>query len=127
KPITGRGEWGVRYPAYEQPGFGIVLAGRCWLAVGAAEPILVERGDFLLLPSSPAFTMASRPGAPCRPGQPSFAPVRHGDPEGAPDFEMLGGTFRMDPVNTSLLLAFLPETILIRAAHGRAERLARIV
>nr|WP_226948967.1 cupin domain-containing protein [Rhizorhabdus wittichii] len=27
KPISGRGDWGVRYDAYGQPGFAMVLAG----------------------------------------------------------------------------------------------------
>jgi AraC-like DNA-binding protein len=30
KLITGRGTWGVRYMAYDEPGFFIVLSGRCW-------------------------------------------------------------------------------------------------
>lgn len=63
KPITGRGRWGVSYPAYGLPGFSIVLAGRCWLAVDKDEPLLLEGGDFVLLPASPAFSMFSDPGA----------------------------------------------------------------
>jgi hypothetical protein len=61
KPITGRGEWGVRYPAYGAPGFSIVLSGQCWLAVEKDEPVRLARGDFVLLPASPAFEMLSRP------------------------------------------------------------------
>lgn len=127
KPITGRGEWGVRYAAYEQPGFSIVLAGRCWLAIDGTEPVLLERGDFVLLPSSPAFAMLSHPGAECVPGRPSLTGVRHGDPEGEPDFRMRGGTFQLDPVNAPLLLALLPGMIRIRSADGDTGRLARII
>src|SRR5690349_8356284 len=55
KPITGRGNWGVRYQAYGQPGFAIVTAGHCWLALDGDPQLRLERGDFVLLPASPAF------------------------------------------------------------------------
>jgi AraC-like DNA-binding protein len=127
KPITGRGVWGVRYAAYKAPGFSIVLEGRCWLAVDGAEPVSLDRGDFVLLPSSPAFAMLSEPGAECVPGRPSQGEVRHGDAEGEPDFRMLGGSFQIDPVNAPLLLALLPGMVHIRSAQGDTGRLARLV
>ena len=90
KPITGKGNWGVRYAAYKEPGFAIVLQGQCWLAVRGREPVLLERGDFVLLPASPAFALYSRPGAKCSPGDPSVAGIRHGDPDGEPEFVVSG-------------------------------------
>lgn len=127
KPIEGRGAWGVRYAAYGQPGFALVLEGRCWLAVDGAEPVRLDRGDFVLLPSTPAFALFSAPGVACVPVEPSPTAVRHGDPEGAPDFRMLGGAFRIEPVNAPLLLALLPRLIHVRSAGGGSGRLARIV
>ncbi len=127
KPITGKGDWGVRYAAYKEPGFAIVLQGQCWLAVRDQEPVLLERGDFVLLPASPAFALYSRPGAKCSPGDPSITGVRHGDPDGEPEFEMLGGAFRLDPLNASLGLALRPEMVHIRASNGGMTRLAQIV
>ena len=127
KPITGKGQWGVRYPAYKLPGFSIVLEGRCWLAIDGREPVLLDRGDFVLLPSSPAFSMLSEPGAKCVPGTLAFNGVRHGDPESHPDFQMLGGSFQLDPVNAPLLVALLPEVIHIRSAEGDTGRLARVI
>lgn len=126
KPITGRGSWGVRYAAYELPGFAIVLAGQCWLAIDGAEPVRLERGDFVLLPSTPAFTMFSRPGVDCVSVEPSDTAVRHGDPKGDADFRMLGGAFQIEQVNASLLLALLPRLIHVRAAESDTGRLARI-
>jgi AraC-like DNA-binding protein len=126
KPITGKGDWGVRYAAYKEPGFAIVLQGQCWLALRGREPVLLERGDFVLLPASPAFVLYSRPGAKCSPGDPSVTGIRHGDPDGEPEFEMLGGAFRLDPLNTSLVLALLPEMVHIRASNGGMTRLAQI-
>ncbi len=127
KPITGRGEWGVRYSAYGLPGFALVLAGQCWLAVDGAEPVFIDCGDFILLPSTPAFSLSSRPDAECVPVQPTYEAVRHGDPTGEPDFQMLGGTFEIEPVNTPLLLSLLPKMIHVRSAETNALRLARII
>jgi len=127
KPITGRGEWGVRYAAYEEPGFAIVLRGQSWLAVDGREPLRLERGDFVLFPSSPAFALFSRPGVKCPPGVPSVSAVRHGDPDGEPDFEMLGGAFQLDPVNAPLAVTLLPEMVHIRGSDGDTSRLAQII
>jgi AraC-like DNA-binding protein len=127
KPITGRGAWGVRYSAYGHPGFAIVLAGQCWLAIDEADPVRLERGDFVLLPSTPAFALFSQPGVDCVHLQPSDSGLRHGVQEGEPDFQMLGGAFQVEPVNAPLLLALLPRMIHIRPADGDTGRLSRIV
>lgn len=127
KSISGKGEWGVSYAAYKEPGFAIILRGRCWLAVEGGASILLERGDFVLFPSTPAFTLCSRPGAGCVPGVPSTKDARHGAPDGDPDFEMLGGAFRLDPANASLILSLLPEMIHIRGGEEGMARLGRII
>src|SRR6187401_3673144 len=90
KPITGCGRWGVRYEAQATPSFCIVRAGHCWLTLEGHQPMLLEQGDFLLLPLTPAFTLVSELGAECIPGRPSRSGVRHGDPKGPPDFRMIG-------------------------------------
>ena len=126
KPITGRGDWGVRYAAYGQPGFAIVLEGQCWLALDGADPVLLARGDFVLLPSTPAFSLFSRPGVACIPVEPVATAVRHGNPDGEPDCRMLGGAFQIEQTNASLLLSLLPRMIHVRAAEGETGRLARM-
>jgi hypothetical protein len=127
KPITARGEWGVRYSAYGLPGFAIVLDGQCWLAIDGAEPVRLERGDFVLLPSTPAFRLSSHPGAACIQREPSNTAVRHGDPDGEPDLQMLGGAFKIEAVNAPLLLGLLPGMIHIRAADGHTGRLTSMI
>lgn len=127
KPITGRGDWGVCYAAHDAPGFALVLEGGCWLTLDGAAPLRLGAGDFLLLPTTPGFAMASRPGGACIPAAPSDSAMRHGDPEGAPDVRMLGGTFAIERVNAPLLLALLPALIHIRAAEGDTTRLARVI
>ena len=127
KPISGRGRWGVRYAAHNAPGFTIILDGECWLSFDGNEPMRVRKGDFLLLPSTPSFTLSSHPGIACTLGNPMEAPVRHGEQEGDPDFVSLGGTFRIEQVNAPLLLALLPSLIYIPASGGRSERLSRLI
>ena len=126
KPITGRGQWGVRYAAHESPSFCIVVEGQCWLNVEGDPPRLLERGDFLLAPITPAFTLVSEPGVDCVPGRPSQTAVHHGDAEGIPDFRMIGGTFQIELVNAALL-GLLSQTIHVRSTQGDTSRLARII
>lgn len=127
KPISARGEWGVCYAAHDAPGFTIVLAGEAWIAFDGKEPLRLASGDFVLLPTTPAFSLSSKPGAPCIAVEPRNAPVRHGDPQGDPDFVALGGSFAFERVNAPLLLALLPDLIHIPAAAGRATRFGRLI
>ncbi len=126
KPITGRGKWGVRYDAQPSPSFGIVLEGMSWFITEGDAPRLLERGDFLLLPFTPAFSLVSELGAECIPGRPSRKGVRHGDSRGAPDFRMIGGTFQIELVNAALL-ELMSQKIHIRAAEFDTSRLTRII
>ncbi|WP_031494865.1 AraC family transcriptional regulator [Bryobacter aggregatus] len=126
KPISGRGRWGVRYAAYEQPSFCIVLEGQCWLTLEGDAPLMLERGDYLLLPATPAFTMTSEVGADCTLGNPSMTGVRHGEPDGEPDFRMIGGAFQIDPGNAALL-GVVFEKIHIRSAESDTSRLTRVI
>jgi len=127
KPITGRGRWGVRYQAYDAPGFTIVLAGKAWVAIDGRAPLRLAEGDFLLLPTTPAFSLCSEPGIECLPVEPRNEAVRHGEQDGEPDFIALGGSFAIERVNAPLLLALLPDLIYISASQGRATRFGRLV
>lgn len=127
KPITGRGRWGVRYAAHNAPGFTIILEGECWISFDGQEPVKYQKGDFVLLPSSPPFTLSSHPGVRCELREPMDTAVRHGEQEGEPDFVSLGGTFRIEQVNAPLLLALLPRIIHIPASEGRADKLSRVI
>src|SRR5436305_835858 len=127
KPIAARGRWGVRYRAYDAPGFTIVLAGEAWIAFGGTAPRRLAQGDFLLLPTTPAFELCSEPGVACVPVDPRNEPVRHGEQEGEPDFVALGGSFAFERVNAPLLLGLLPGLIHIPASEGRATRFGRLI
>lgn len=127
KPIVGRGRWGVRYVAHNAPGFTIILNGQCWISLDRAAPIQLQKGDFLLFPSTPAFVLSSHPGIGGELREPTGSPVRHGEQGGKPDFESIGGSFRIEQVNAALLLALLPRFIHLRASAGRSDRLGTVV
>jgi len=126
KPITGRGRWAVHYDAHDAPGFTFILSGEAWLTLDGKEPLRLAKGDFLLLPTTPAFSLASEPHIPGTPVMPRAEAVRHGDPDGAPDFTALGGSFAFERVNAPLLLSILPERIHIPASEGRSTRFGRL-
>jgi AraC-like DNA-binding protein len=127
KPITGRGRWGVRYQAYDAPGFTIVLAGEAWAAFDGMEPLRLAEGDFLLLPTTPPFSLCSELGVACVPVEPRNEAVRHGEQDGEPEFVALGGSFAFERVNAPLLLTLLPGPINIPASKGRATRFGRLI
>lgn len=127
KPVTGKSRWAVRYAPHDSPGFTIVLKGGCWLAFDETEPLELQRGDFVLLPSTPAFTLSSHPGMVGELRDPMETPVRHGGQDGDADFVSLGGTFRIEPANAALLRSLLPRMIYIPASEGRAARLNRVI
>ncbi|WP_228557287.1 AraC family transcriptional regulator [Myxococcus sp. AB025B] len=128
KVISGAGQWSVRYPAHNEPGFCIMLEGTCFLEVDGVDGVQLDEGDFVLLPSTPGFTMSSAQGL--KPKLITAADgneLRHGTPTGRPTMRQLGGYFLVDRANASLLEKFLPVMILIRRDDPGAVRLRRLV
>jgi AraC-like DNA-binding protein len=133
KVMQGAGRWGVRRSQVAYAGFGLVLEGECWLAVDGHEPLRLATGDFVLMPASPGFTIASdlaceavsldaQGVVACQAGE-----VRYGDPDIEADFKQLGGYFQFDPVNRSLLGGLLPTLVHIQASDPAAGRLKRTI
>lgn len=127
-PISGKGEWAVRYADYGQPSFCIMLEGSCLLAVDGHEPVTLTAGDFVLLPSTPPFTFSSFGPAPVVHIDPKVVPGgngerRHGDLEGDPDMRCLGGAFVFDGADPGLLVSLLPRVVHVKGS----QRLAQLV
>ncbi len=128
KGISGAGRWGVRYTDFGHPSFCTVIAGSCRLAVDGEAPVVLESGDFLLLPATPAFAMTGfEPVTPERidsgrkPAQ--SGEVRYGRRGGPADVRLLGGYFLFDSPDAGLLVSLLPRLLHVRGA----ERLATLV
>lgn len=133
KVIHGAGRWAVRRPGVAYAGFGLVLAGECWLTVDGHETLRLARGDFVLVPANPGCTIASdlacevvslnaQEALACQAGE-----VRYGDPDLEPEFKLLGGYFQLDSVNRSLLGGLLPTIVHIQASDPAAGRLRRTI
>jgi Cupin len=133
KVIHGAGRWAVRRSRVAYAGFGLVLAGECWLSVHGHETLRLARGDFVLMPARRGFTIASdlacevvslnaQEALACQASE-----VRYGDPDLEPEFKQLGGYFQLDPVNRSLLGGLLPTIVHIQACDPAAGRLKRTI
>lgn len=129
KGISGAGAWAVSYAEFGHPGFCAVIEGRCRLAVSGEEPAILEEGDFVLLPATPAFTMSGfEPATPKRidPNAVQTAgEIRHGRADGPADVRLRGGYFAFDTVDAALLVSLLPAMIHIRG-DARLATLVRI-
>lgn len=131
KPISGAGRWGVRYSDFGHPSFCAVLEGRCRLAVDGHRALTLEAGDFVLLPSTPGFTLSGfEPVTPER-IDPKVTPartgeVRHGTRSGPPDARLLGGYFVFESPDAPLLVSLLPAVVHVRGVE-RLSLLVRLV
>ncbi|TNJ33729.1 AraC family transcriptional regulator [Arenimonas terrae] len=130
RAIEGAGDWAVRYGAFGQPAFTVILAGQARLAVDGQPPLDLQPGDFVLLPATPGFTLSG--GAPTPPVwlDPQAGgivtdekPLRHGRLGGDPDFVSLGGWFEFATPDAALLVSLLPGQVHVRGV----DRLTRLV
>ncbi|HOY77576.1 MAG TPA: AraC family transcriptional regulator [Hyphomonadaceae bacterium] len=131
KGISGAGRWAVRYSDYGHPSFCTVLEGGCQLAVDGEEVVTLSAGDFVLLPSTPGFTMSGFQKATARLIDPKVTPaptgeVRHGDQQGPADVRLLGGFFVFDSPDAALLTSMLPGLVHVRGA-GRLATVVKLV
>ncbi|WP_457584102.1 AraC family transcriptional regulator [Ensifer canadensis] len=127
KSISGAGRWGVRYSDFGHPGFCTIVEGACRLAVDGQDPLTLEEGDFVLLPTTPGFTMSGfEPVTPVfidPKATPPADEVRHGDPDGPSSVRLLGGYFVFETEDAGLLVSLLPAQVHVRGA----ERLSILV
>jgi AraC-like DNA-binding protein len=132
KTVHGSGRWGVRYPAFGQPSFALVLKGQCWLAVEGVPATILGTGDFILFPATPGFILASDPEVTPKPMdilafEHHVNEVVHGDAMTEPSVSLLGGYFAFDPINASMLVDMLPRMLHIRATDPAIASVAPIV
>ncbi len=128
KIVSGSGAWSIRYARHEDPAFCVVLEGWCFLDVDGVGVLELREGDFVLLPETPGFTMATDLRL-----KPKLVTAtntrerRHGAQAAQPTMRMLGGYFRFDRANAQLLVKRLPSAIHVRRDDVGATRLQRIV
>lgn len=127
KRVTGSGRWQFRRSDAGQPFYCVVLDGACRLTLDGLDPIVLQAGDFALVPAPFGGTMSSfEPPSdaantmPVALGQDVF---RVGAQQGPADLRMLAGHCTFGSPDAALLVSLLP-----RLVHVRGEqRLATIV
>ena len=128
KIIRGAGQWSIRKPRYEDPAFCLVLDGSCFLDADGVGVLALQEGDFVFLPETPGFTLASDLDL-----EPTLVPfdhsreTRYGAKSGQATLRMLGGYFRFDRANAQLLVRLLPSVVHIRRDEEGAARVRRVV
>lgn len=143
KRVSGAGAWRVHRSESGQPFYCAILAGGCRLAVDGSAPLLLEAGDFVLVPAAQAFTMSGLADVAdgddplrvlVREGE-----TRHGSPDAPADVELLVGYCRFGSPDAALLVSLLPQCVHVRgearlttfvqllAEESRAQRPAREV
>lgn len=132
KIMHGAGRWGVRYSEFGHPSFALVLRGPCWLAAHGLPATVLEVGDFVFFPATPAFTLASDPKVKPKVLEPvpsgnQVDEVFHGDNTVVPSTSLLGGYFTFDSVNAAMLLKLLPKMLHIRAGDPAITSVAPVI
>jgi len=128
KVVSGAGRWSIRKARYADPAFCLLLQGSCFLVPDGVGPLELGEGDFVLLPETPGFTLAS--DLDLRPTPLAFdhsRETRHGAEAGPATMRMLGGYFRFDRANAQLLVRLLPPVVHVRRDEVGATRLGRVV
>ncbi len=120
KVVNGAGAWRVRRSETGQPFYCVILKGSCRLAVDGSEPILLDAGDFVLIPSAYGFTMSSLNQVSSE-GNIDASPVAllNGEfrlgPNSAPsDVRILVGHCAFGSPDAALLVSLLPQLVHVR-------------
>lgn len=131
KVVSGAGRWRIRRAQYRQPMYLVMLLGGAMLELDGMPPLLLEEGDFVLIPSAQPFTMTSLDPPPA--DQAACDPVllpngewRAGSLHAEPQSRMLPGHWELGSPDTALLLSLLPRLIHVRG-EPRLRTLVQMV
>jgi len=143
KTVRGAGAWRLHRSHGGDPGYFVILEGRCRLVIDG-QALTLQAGDFVLVPASHAFALSSI--APVAEDAPDNVPVaitpgefRIGSTDAPADVVYLVGHFFFDAPDAPLLVSLLPSLVHVRGQQrlstlvqlvteeSRAARLARDV
>ena len=118
KLATAAGRWVARRAEKGRPFFCAIVAGTARLTINGREPMVLEQGDFVLVPSAFDFTVSSLEPPPDNEETPyvfrSDGEIRHGDPDASPDVQMLVGYCLFASPDAALLVSLLPQVVHVR-------------
>ncbi|MCK8779557.1 AraC family transcriptional regulator [Rhizobium sp. NTR19] len=127
KLVTGGGRWMVERTDLDSSFYCAMVEGCCRLTITGREPVILNGGDFVLIPEVCSFTMESIDplprGALAERLETAPGVFRLGDPQLPADVKMMVGHCAFATDDKALLVSLLPEVIHI---HGE-DRLALLV
>lgn len=143
KMVVAGGRWQVERTGMRSPFYAAIVEGRARLVVKGQEPVMLQAGDFVLIPELDSFVMTSEvppPSGAARLPLETGPGTFHLGPVTSPiEMRALVGHCRFDAPDRTLLLSLLPQMIrvsghdrllaLVPAIHDetRANRPARIM
>ncbi len=122
KHVCGAGRWRVQRTESGQPFYCLVLHGACRLQLRGHGPIVLQLGDFVLIPAAHEFEMTSlKPptstGSLTVPAAIGTAEFRAGTGKGTPDVRRLLGHCYLRAPDADLLVAVLPRFVHVRGVR----------
>jgi len=121
KLVTAGGAWLVERRELGSPFYCAIVEGRCLLTIAGRSPIILESGDFVLVPQIHAFTMSSfqqpPPGTLPRRLETGPGVFCLGDPSAPADVTAMVGHCSFLANDKQLLSSLLPDIV-----HAQGER-----
>ncbi|WP_390913847.1 cupin domain-containing protein [Pseudosulfitobacter sp. SM2401] len=127
KLVYGGGAWRVRREITDRVFYGLALDGGFRFQADGQAEVVVDAGDFLLVPSAAGFTVSSKiavtgDALSALPIDLSGGEYRVGDPDAPIDVRMMIGYCLFGSPDASLLVSLLPQIVIIR----KSDRLAAL-
>jgi AraC-like DNA-binding protein len=124
--LDAGGDWSIRYAPHAGLKCNGILKGGCWLTFeGSRERFWLSEGDCVMLPRGKAFVLSARGALIGDAAETVHSAPSHGETAvlgGGGDFFLTGARFLLSGLASEMLLATLPDVIIIRAtADDRAS------
>jgi AraC-like DNA-binding protein len=130
KMVVAGGRWQVDRTDMASPFYAAIVQGRARLVVNGQTTVMLEAGDFVMIPALDSFTMTSEvpppPGAARLPLETGPGIFRLGPADGPVEMQALVGHCRFDVPDKTLLLSLLPQMIHV-SAHNRLMALVPMI
>ena len=127
KHVVGAGPWRIRRSDAGQPFYCAVLEGSCRLALDGCESIVLQAGDFVLVPAAFGVAMSSleppNEAADTVPVSLGHGLFRIGKREGPIDLRIQAGHCSFGSPDATLLVSLLPQYVHVRGEQRLATLL----
>jgi AraC-like DNA-binding protein len=118
KLVECAGAWRIRREATGEPFYCAVLDGACRVTFGDDQPLILEAGDFVLVPAMRDLVNESLDAAAdlpdAVPAQLTDGRFRAGRLDGPPDLRMRIGHCSFGAPDAALLVSLLPDVVIVR-------------